>query len=112
MLVPDRLIRQRSWETIVIGWNTKAEAVMLSLAPMPLEARRAVVVATVDAKKGEGVSAPGQISQLTCFATLSERKCINSMALGRTEARALLNEAIAVDAGHAGAWRVRALART
>lgn len=99
LLVPDRPIRQRSWDTIVIGWNAKAEAVHAVAGAMPLLKRaKRVVIATVDAKKVEGVSAPGQdlAAYLLCHAI--EAEVHNLDGLGRTEARALLNEAIAVDA--------------
>lgn len=99
LLVPDSPIRQRSWETIVIGWNAKAEAVHAVAGAMPLLRRaKRVVIATVDAKPMEGVLRPGQDLAAYLRSHGVEAGVQNLDGLGRTEARALLDEALAVDA--------------
>lgn len=99
LLVPDRPLRQRSWGRIVIGWNAKAEAVRAVAGAMPfLKRAERVIVATVDAKPGDDAVSPGAdlAAYLRCHSV--EAEVHNLDGLGRTEARTLLDEAIAMDA--------------
>lgn len=102
LLTPPGWKRARSWERVVIGWNAKREAVRAINDAMPfLRAAEQVIVATIDAlptPSGHG-QAPGR--DLAAF--LARRgvdvELRNVDGIGRTEARALLDEAIAVNAG-------------
>ncbi len=102
LLTPPGWKRARSWERVVIGWNAKREAVRAVNDAMPfLRAAEKVIVATIDAlptPSGHG-QAPGR--DLAAF--LARRgvdvELRNVDGIGRTEARALLDEAIAVNAG-------------
>jgi nucleotide-binding universal stress UspA family protein len=99
LLVPDRPLLQRSWNKIVIGWNAKAEAVHAVAGAIPfLKRAKRVVVATVDVKPINCAAAPGEdlAAYLRCHSVQAEVHNVDG--LGRTEARVLLDEAIAVDA--------------
>lgn len=99
LLVPDRPLRQRSWDKIVIGWNAKPESVRAVAGAMPfLKRAKRVVVATVDAKQIDGAPTPGEdlAAYLRCHSVQADVHNVDG--LGRTEARVLLDEAIAIDA--------------
>lgn len=99
LLVADRPLRQRSWDKVVIGWNAKAEAVRAVAGAMPfLKRAQRVVVATVDAKPINGAPTPGEDLAAYLLHHGIKAEVHNVDGLGRTEARALLDEAIAVDA--------------
>lgn len=99
LLAPDRPLRQRSWDKIVIGWNAKAEAVRAVAGAMPfLKRAKRVVVVTVNAKPVDCATTPGEdlAAYLRCHCV--EAEVHNVDGLGRTEARALLDDAISFDA--------------
>ncbi|MEZ5961403.1 MAG: universal stress protein [Hyphomonadaceae bacterium] len=99
LLVPERPLRQRVWENIVIGWSAKAEAVRAVAGAMPfLKRAKKVVIATVDAKPINGGQRPGEdlAAYLQRYGVQAEVHNVDG--LGRTEARALLDDAIAIDA--------------
>lgn len=99
LLMADRPLRQRSWDKIVIGWNGKAEAVRAVVGAMPfLKHAKRVVVATVDAKPIKGACTPGEDLAAYLLRHGVKAEVHNVDGLGRTVARALLDEAIAVDA--------------
>lgn len=96
LLVPSAPRQDRRWERIIIGWNAKDEAMRAVTSALPLLQRaREVVIATVDAvpsKSGHG-EAPGRdlAALLAGHGVLVEVRNLDSM--GRSEARALLDEA-------------------
>jgi nucleotide-binding universal stress UspA family protein len=101
LLVPSRPARERSWSRILIGWNAKPEATHAVAAAMPLlQAASEVVVATVDAKPsraGHG-EAPGH-ELAAHLARHGVRVNVRNVdGLGRTEGRALVEEAMSFDA--------------
>lgn len=101
LLTPGAPSRERSWRRIVIGWNARPEAVRSVAAAMPLlERADEVVVATVDARpsraghgEGPGRDVAAHLARHHVNVTVR-----NLDSLGRTEAKALLDEAIAFDA--------------
>jgi nucleotide-binding universal stress UspA family protein len=100
LLVPEAWRRQR-WDTIVIGWNAKAEAVRATSGALPLLKRaKRVIVATIDATpSAAGHSpAPGReiAAHLACHGVRVEVHNIDG--LGRTHGLALLDEAVAAAA--------------
>ncbi len=100
LIIPDEWRRER-WDTVVIGWNAKAEAVRAISGAMPLLKRaKRVVVATVDAMPSAAGHSqrPGHeiAAHLARHGAPVEVRNIDGM--GRTEAKALLDEARAVDA--------------
>ncbi len=101
LLVPSGPRQDRLWERIIIGWNAKDQAMRAVTAALPLLQRaREVVVATVDAvpsKSGHG-EAPGRdlAAHLAGHGVRVEVRNLDSM--GRTEGRALLDEAAGFDA--------------
>ena len=101
LLVPGAWRRERTWERIVIGWNAKREAIRAVSDALPLlQAARQVVVATIDAAPsatGHG-EAPGWelAAYLARHGVPAEVRNIDG--LGRSESKALIDEAIAIDA--------------
>jgi nucleotide-binding universal stress UspA family protein len=101
LLIPARPPRRFVSDKIVIGWNARQEAVRAVAAAMPfLRAARQVVVATVDATPspaGHGEK-PGRdfAAYLARHGLTVEVRNIDGM--GRTDARALIDEARAIDA--------------
>lgn len=99
LLVPEKPSRQRTWDQIVIGWNASAEAVRAVSGAMPfLKSARHVIIATVDAKPINGGHTPGRDLAAYLQRHGVQVEVHNIDGLGRTDARALLDEAIAVDA--------------
>lgn len=99
LLVPEKPSRQRTWDQIVIGWNASAEAVRAVSGAMPfLKSARHVIIATVDAKPINGGQTPGRDLAAYLQRHGVQVEVHNIDGLGRTDARALLDEAIAVDA--------------
>ncbi|MBX3428319.1 MAG: universal stress protein [Hyphomonadaceae bacterium] len=99
LLVPERPLRQRSWETIVIGWSAKAEAVRAIAGAMPfLKRAQKVVITTVDAKPINGEQRPGLDLAAYLRRHDVQTEVHNVDGLGRTEARSLLDDSIAIDA--------------
>lgn len=99
LIVPERPLAKRSWDKIVIGWNAKPEAVRAVIGAMPfLVGAKQVVVATVDAKPTDGAPPPGKDLATYLQAHGIDAEVHNVDGLGRTEARALLDDAIAIDA--------------
>lgn len=99
LLVPEKPSRQRTWDQIVIGWNASAEAVRAVSGAMPfLKSARHVIIATVDAKPINGGQTPGRDLAAYLQRHGAQVEVHNIDGLGRTDARALLDEAIAVDA--------------
>ncbi len=99
LLVPEKPPRQRSWDKIVIGWNASAEAVRAVSGAMPfLKIARHVFIATVDARPLNGGQTPGHDLAAYLQRHGVQAEVHNIDGLGRTDARALLDEAIAVDA--------------
>jgi nucleotide-binding universal stress UspA family protein len=101
LLMPDRPLNGRRWESIVIGWNAKAEAVRAVTASLPLlQAARQVVVATVDAVPSAAghAEAPGRelAAHLARHGVRVEVR--NLDGLGRSHAKALVDEAVDVSA--------------
>lgn len=96
LLVPSAPRKPRSWKRALIGWNAKAQSMRAVSAALPLLQRaEAVAVATVDAlpsRSGHG-QAPGRelAAYLARHGVQVEVRNLDSM--GRTEARALLDEA-------------------
>lgn len=100
LIVPQRA-HERAWKRILIGWNAKAEAVRAVIGAMPmLQAADAVVVATVDAVPTAAGHAQGPgrdlAAHLARHGVRAEVRNLDSM--GRTDAKALYDEALAVDA--------------
>lgn len=95
LLLPGAPRRTRAWDRVVIGWNGRAEAVRAVVGAMPLlrKAER-VAVATVDA--AHGAEGGDLVAHLRRHGVAAELRNLDSM--GRTPARALLDEAIAQDA--------------
>lgn len=99
LIVPEGPLKTRDWDKIVIGWNAKPEAVRAVGGAMPLLRRaRHVVVATVDAKPTGGSLGPGQDLADYLQSHGVQADVHNVDGLGRTEARALFDDAIAIDA--------------
>lgn len=96
LLVPSAPRKPRAWKRALIGWNAKAQSMRAVSAALPLLQRaEAVAVATVDAlpsRSGHG-QAPGRelAAYLARHGVQVEVRNLDSM--GRTEARALLDEA-------------------
>lgn len=100
LLVPEAWRRER-WDTVVIGWNAKPEAVRAISAGLPfLKAAKRVIVTTVDATpSGAGHSdKPGFEIAAHLARHGAPVEVRNVDGLGRTHGRALLDEAMAVDA--------------
>ena len=100
LLVPEDW-RSKRWDTIVIGWNAKAEAVHAVSAAMPLlQASKGVIIATVDALPSAGGHSLTPGSEIA--AHLARHgvavEVHNLDGLGRTHGKSLLDEAMAVDA--------------
>ncbi|MEZ5994610.1 MAG: universal stress protein [Hyphomonadaceae bacterium] len=101
MLAPQRPLRARNWEKIVIGWNATPQAVRAVSAAMPLlQAAKAVTVATVDARPSAAghSQAPGHeiAAHLARHGVKVEVENIDGV--GRSHGKALLDEAAAVGA--------------
>jgi nucleotide-binding universal stress UspA family protein len=101
LIVPARPLLRRSWDKIVIGWNARAEAVRAINGAMPLlRAAKQVVVATIDAMPSVSghSAAPGR--EIAAYLALhGVRADVHNVdGLGRSEGRALLDEAMAIDA--------------
>lgn len=96
LLVPGRPVLERRWKCALIGWNAKAQAMRAVTAAMPvLKQAEEVVIATVDAKPsaaGHG-EAPGRelAHHLARHGVIAHVRNIDG--LGRTHARALLDQA-------------------
>jgi nucleotide-binding universal stress UspA family protein len=100
LLVPETW-RRESWQTIVVGWNAKAEAVRAVTGALPLlQAARRVIVATVDASpSAAGHSAiPGHEIAAHLARHGVNIEVHNVDGLGRSHAKALTDEAVATDA--------------
>lgn len=100
LLVPQNWRRER-WDTIVVGWNAKPEAVRAVSAGLPLlQAASRVIVATVDATpSGAGHSEKPGTDIAAHLARHGARVEVRNIdGLGRSHGRALLDEAMAVDA--------------
>lgn len=93
--------RRERWDRIVIGWNARREARRAVAEALPLlKAADQVVIATVDARPsptGHG-EAPGRelATHLARHGVKAEVQNVDG--IGRTEARALTDLAVAVDA--------------
>lgn len=99
LIVPERPLRKRSWDKIVIGWSAKPEAVRAITGAMPfLRSAKQIVVATVDAKRADDALAPGQDLAAYLHHHSLAAEVHNIDGLGRSEAGALLDDAIAADA--------------
>lgn len=102
LLTPPGWKREQSWERVVVAWNAKREAVRAVNDAMPfLKAAKKVSVVTIDAlptPSGHG-QAPGRDLAASLAHRGVEVELRNVDGLGRSEARALLDEAIAVNAG-------------
>lgn len=101
LLVPGPPPKKWRWERALIGWNAKPEATRAVTAAMPLLQRaKEVVVATVDAvpsPSGHG-QAPGR-ELATYLARHGVRVEVRNIdGLGRTEGKALLDEALNLNA--------------
>ncbi len=99
LIVPEGPPRRRGWEKIVIGWNDTPEAVRAVMGAFAfLVAAKVVVVATVDAKSAAADERPGHslTAYLRDHGVAAELHNIDG--LGRTEAKALLDDATALDA--------------
>lgn len=96
LIVPSTPKKPRTWKRALIGWNAKAQAMRAVSAALPLLKRAdAVAVATVDAmpsRSGHG-EAPGR--ELAAYLARHgiEVEVRNLDSMGRSEARALLDEA-------------------
>lgn len=101
VLIVPREPKPRTWKCIVIGWNASAEAARAVAGAMPL-LRRAerVVVATVDAMPRPSGHAEAPGSDLAAhLARHDVRVEVHNLdGMGRSDARALLDEAMAADA--------------
>jgi nucleotide-binding universal stress UspA family protein len=101
LLVPEPPPRERRWDRALIGWSAKPEAVHAVTAALPLLQRaQEVVVATIDAvpsPSGHG-QAPGRelAAYLARHGVRVEVRNIDG--LGRSEAKALTDEALGFDA--------------
>jgi len=96
LLVPGAFKKPRQWARALIGWNAKAQSMRAVSAALPLLKRaEAVAVATVDATPSPTghAQAPGRelAAYLARHGVRVEVRNIDSM--GRTDARALLDEA-------------------
>lgn len=99
LIVPERPLLKRNWDKIVIGWNAKPEAVRAIIGAGPfLDGAKRVIVATVDAKAVEGAPPPGQDLAAYLNAHGIDADVHNVDSQGRSDAKALLDDAIAVDA--------------
>ena len=101
LLVPSAPLHERNWDRILIGWNARTEAMRAVTCALPLlKGAREVVVATVDAKpsaSGHGETPGCDLAGLLAgHGVRVEVRNLDSM--GRTEARALLDEAAGFDA--------------
>jgi nucleotide-binding universal stress UspA family protein len=101
LLTPSAWRGQRIGERILIGWNAKREAVRAINDALPfLKAAREVAVATVDALPS--ASGHGQAPGMDLAAHLARHgvrvEVRNVDGMGRTEGRALVEEAAAVNA--------------
>jgi nucleotide-binding universal stress UspA family protein len=101
LLVPATPLRQRTWERVLVAWNATAEAVHAVAASLPLlRLARDVAVATVDASPspaGHG-QAPGRDLAAYLAGHGVPVTLRNVDGLGRSTARALVDEAMAVGA--------------
>lgn len=101
LLVPSTPKKPRAWKRALIGWNAKAQAMRAVSAALPvLKRTEAVVVATVDAMPsaaGHG-EAPGHelAAYLARHGVPVEVRNLDGM--GRSHAKALLDEAQGFDA--------------
>ncbi|MEZ6024044.1 MAG: universal stress protein [Hyphomonadaceae bacterium] len=100
LLTPEQSL-PRSWDTILIGWNAKAEVVHAIAGAMPmLQAAKRVVVVTIDATptmSGHSQTPGHEIAaHLARHGVTVEVRNVDGM--GRTEGKALLDEAMAVAA--------------
>ena len=101
LLLPGTTPQARRWERILIGWNAKDEAMRAVTGALPLLRRaREVAVVTVDAapsKSGHG-QAPGR-DLAAYLASHGVRVEVRNLdAMGRSEAGALLEEAVSLGA--------------
>jgi nucleotide-binding universal stress UspA family protein len=101
LLVPERPAQKRAWQRFLIGWKPGASAVRAVTAALPLlRQAKLVAIATVDAapspaSHGEG---PGRDLAAHLARHGAQVEVRNLDGLGRTHAKALLDEAVAIDA--------------
>jgi len=101
LFVPEQPSKDRRWDRLVIGWNASANAVRAVVGAMALLRKASqVVIATVDAlpsPAGHG-EAPGRelAAHLARHGVCAEVR--NLDGLGRSQAKALCDEAVAIDA--------------
>jgi nucleotide-binding universal stress UspA family protein len=101
LIVPARPLVRRAWDKIVIGWNARAEAVRAISGAMPfLRAASQVVIATIDATPSASGHSKNPGRAIADYLALhGVRADVHNVdGLGRSEGRALLDEAIAIDA--------------
>ena len=101
LLLTPEASRVRRFDTIVIGWNASQEAVRAIAGAMPLlQAATKVVVTTVDATPSPGghVERPGRelADHLKRHGVVAEVRNVDG--LGRSHAKALEDDAIAIGA--------------
>lgn len=102
LLVPNGWRSEKKFDRILIGWNARREAVRATNDALPfLKAASEVVIATVDAspRPGGHGEAPGRelAAHLARHGVATDVRNIDG--LGRTEGKALVDEAVAIDAG-------------
>lgn len=96
LLVPGERQRTRDWKRILIGWNAKAQSMRAVSSALPLLRRaEAVVVSTVDAIPSSTGHGEGPGRELAAYlARHGVRVEVRNLdSIGRTHARALLDEA-------------------
>jgi nucleotide-binding universal stress UspA family protein len=101
LLVPERPLQKRSWERFMIGWKPGPSAVRAVTAALPLlKQAKHVAVATVDARPspaGHGET-PGRDLAAHLARHGVQVEVRNLDGLGRSDAKALLDEAVAINA--------------